>query len=138
MPPDTPEDILARAHAAVASLKEGYREHLRGDMETLRDAALRLEEAAEAGTEGADALQDLFATSHNMKGQAGTFGYELITEVSEILSEFLRARPPLDEATLERVRMLVDTLGTLVDQDIEGAGGALGQKLLDRLRQLAA
>lgn len=138
MPPEKPEDILARAHAAVASLKEGYREHLRSDMETLRDAALRLEEAAETGGSGEEAVQELFVTSHNIKGQAGTFGYELITEVSDILCELLREKPPLTEETLERVRMLVDTLGELVDQDIEGAGGALGQKLLERLRKIAA
>lgn len=132
------EDILARANEAVASLKEGYKDHLLRDMETLRDAAMRLEERAESSGDCAGALRELFITSHNMKGQAGTFGYTLVTDVSELLCEYLRAAPPANEATRRIVRVHVDALGMLVDHDIEGDGGEMGVEVVDRLRAVCA
>jgi chemotaxis protein histidine kinase CheA len=127
------DEILARAHAAVAALKEGYREQLVQDVETLRACLRELEAGA---PDGEHPLQELFVTSHNVKGQAGTFGYDLITSISELLCEFLRAKPALSDDVVLIVRAHVDALSLLVDHDVEGSGGALGTEVVEKLKRL--
>ena len=133
MSEDNADEILARAHAAVAALKEGYRAQLVQDIETLR-ACLHALEGEQTDAEAP--LQELFVTSHNVKGQAGTFGYDLITSISELLCEFLRAKPALSDEVVLIVRAHVDALSLLVDHDVEGNGGELGTEVVEKLKRL--
>ena len=133
MSEDNADEILARAHAAVAALKEGYRAQLVQDIETLR-ACLHALEGEQTDAEAP--LQELFVTSHNVKGQAGTFGYDLITSISELLCEFLRAKPALSDEVELIVRAHVDALSLLVDHDVEGNGGELGTEVVEKLKRL--
>ena len=75
---------------------------------------------------------------HNVKGQGAAFGYELMTRVGESLSSLLHATDVADERTTKLIVAHVATLRTLLDRDITGSGGELGNHLASKLESLVA
>ena len=128
------EALLARAEAALAELEASYPERLRADVAAIEAAARRLDE--DPGPAACDALYDLV---HDLKGQAGTFGYPLITEIGDHLCHYLRrcreagAAP---EGTV--VRLHVRALAAVAGEDLRGDGGETGRRLCAGLARIAA
>ena len=73
---------------------------------------------------------------HNIKGQGTSFGYPLMTRVGESCSTLLKAIEQPDAATLKLLAAHVQTLRTVLDKDIKGTGGELGETLSSRLEAL--
>lgn len=124
--------LLAKAEAAVEALKAGYREHLIA-------AGRRLTELRSAYAAGSDRLEiarDLYASGHDLKGQAATFGYELVTEVADLLCEILRPGELVEVAEADLVDTHLSVLLNLIDQDFQGNGGETGEAVLQHLRSL--
>lgn len=74
--------------------------------------------------------------THNVKGQGTSFGYPLITRVGESLSRLLKSVSDPDEAAIKLLTAHVSTLRTVLDQDIKGDGGDLGDSLACHLEAL--
>lgn len=130
--PKLDAELLAKAEAAVEALKEGYREHLIA-------AGQRLDELRSAYAAGPDRLEtarDLYACGHDLKGQAATFGYELVTEVADLLCNVLRPDELVQVSALNVVDKHIETLLKLIDQDFQGNGGETGQAVLQHLQSL--
>jgi chemotaxis protein histidine kinase CheA len=116
-------DALARAEAALAALAEGYLGWASADFQRLV-ASL---DALRAGAPGQ--LEPLFRIAHDMKGQAGTFGYPLITHVANSLCRLIEHAPgdfPLMEAH-------VDAIGQIIDRKLDGECGEDGRRILRSL-----
>ena len=75
---------------------------------------------------------------HNIKGQGAAFGYELMTRVGESLSRLLHAAEDADERTAKLLVAHVATLRTVLERDITGSGGDLGNHLASKLEALVA
>lgn len=75
---------------------------------------------------------------HNVKGQGAAFGYELMTRVGESLSKLLHAVEQADSRTAKLLVAHVATLRTVLDRDITGNGGELGNHLATKLETLVA
>jgi len=75
---------------------------------------------------------------HNIKGQGSSFGYPLMTRVGESCSKLLKAIEQPEAATLKLFAAHVQTLRTVLDKDIKGNGGELGETLAGRLEALVA
>jgi CheY-like chemotaxis protein len=78
--------------------------------------------------------------AHDVKGQAGSFGYALATDVAASLVRVLA--PVLDDFDRRRLRRAdlegllcahIDALKIVSSQRLKGDGGAIGQELLDEL-----
>ena len=81
---------------------------------------------------------------HFVKGQAGTFEYGLITEIAELGQHLLRAierdfdAAPKARHQLQRPLAVLAAAMTLVlENDIRGDGGEVGQRLLEKLRSVS-
>lgn len=130
--PKLDADLLAKAEAAVEALKEGYREHLVA-------AGNRLTELLSAyivGTDRLETARELFAAGHDLKGQAATFGYELITEVADLLCDVLRPDEEIEIVEVSLAEAHIQTLLKLIDQDFQGTGGETGEAIVQHLRSL--
>lgn len=135
---DGPEDAaafaraVASAQSAVGGLAEQYIGWVSADLARL--------EAAQALIRGADdgaAMRSAFEIAHVIKGQGGTFGYPLVTEVAGLLCRYLeraqsegRFDPGVAAAHLE-------ALTGLVEGRIAGDAGDRARDLLAILKSRA-
>ena len=93
-------------------------------------------EAAADGGRWPDCCAQMRQIVHNVKGQGSSFGYPLMTRVGESCSKLLKAVAQPDAATFKLLAAHVQTLRTVLDQDIKGNGGELGETLASRLEAL--
>lgn len=121
--------VLAQAEAAVAALSAEYRAWAEADLAKLRDTLAQLRRDPADTT----ALRRLYAVAHDMKGQAATFGYPLLTRIAQALCRFLEDQPALGAHQLDHLALLVEAAATVLERRLEGDGGAEGHALLSRL-----
>lgn len=125
--------VLDKAEALIASLRDDYLTWAAEDITRLEDALARFD----AGTDDVEtARQDLFRTAHDMKGQGGSFGYDLVTEVGDRLCRLLEAihGPPTPEQR-EAAALHVEAMRLVIAQRLEGDGGTSGAALVSGLER---
>jgi len=128
MPTLDPE-ALKRAEAALAAISHRYIEWAEADCARL-DAAWT---ACESGPDRDDrALRHLFQIAHDMKGQAATFDYPLVSALGNRLCREIEAAlaDGVDPARQSRLAALVAAIGRVVRDRLSGEGGAEGAALL--------
>lgn len=126
------ESMIARAEAAVEALRETYREQLVEDVATLGRIWSRIE------TEGASksTLDELHSIAHNIKGQGGSFGYDLVTDIGASFCDYLRGGLRTAPNELSIISMHIRMLKNVAENNITGDGGETGARLIEKLRQL--
>lgn len=124
-------DRLAQAQAAVDAMKDGYRGQLQNDVGELSS----FWSSIDVKTPEAGLMDQVFEVAHNLKGQAGSFGYDLVTSVAGSLCELLRDDRS-NPAKMKAVAQHVSVLGKIVEKDIVGDGGELGAKIQTALKNL--
>lgn len=112
-----------------------YREGAEHDVAELEALVARLQED---GADWADCGPRLREVVHNVKGQGSAFGYELMTRVGESLSKLIHATEAADTRTTKLLVAHVTTLRTVLERDITGSGGELGNHLASKLESLVA
>ncbi len=127
-------EALQKAEALIANLQGDYLEWATEDSEHLLRALAHLE----SGPDDKNAArEDLFRVAHDMKGQGGSFGYDLVTIVGDRLCRFLEnASNPMTDTQLKAVRLHVETMRLIITRRMEGDGGAAGAELISGLDQV--
>ena len=129
------KETLARAEEATTALRANYTEWARIDVNNTQ----ALLDAAKKGPEGRrEQLDLLYAAMHNIKGQGASFGYPLVTRVSQSLCRLLAPGRAIDDAGFKVAQAHLDALKLVLDQKIAGTGGEVGEKLAARLEGLTA
>lgn len=126
-------EAIAAAEQAIADLAKDYRQRLSEKVAELDHAFAALPTAD--GTRAA--IEGLFAMSHNIRGEGGSFGYPLATAVAESLCTVLEDRERIDATLLEAIQVHVDSLKLVAYVPIEGDGGAQGAELLAGLQKVS-
>lgn len=134
---------LARAEAAVADLAKSYVGWATADVDkcteylaTARAAEIHTALPAGAVDKRIIATQALYAVAHNIKGQGSSFGFPLMTRLGESLCVLTRGKRPFSDGELNLVGSHLDAMRLVLTQEIRGDGGALGDKLAQRLETL--
>ena len=126
---------LDRANAAIARLKQAYVSEWApaaiDEMYEALAAAMR----DRAGRQGQ--LERIYRLAHDMKGQGGTFGYELLTEMGEAMCRFTGERQDFSDGEFALVRAHIDAARRIVLEGLEGDGGEAGRELMSGLQALA-
>lgn len=113
------ERRINRAEAQVGAMKPQYAESMRGELARI-DSCIA---AVNAGGEGAEtARRDLEKLIHDLKGNAGSFGYDMVSAVAHCLHDYLRTVKSLDALALQLIRDHRDSLqvamtDTLAEKD---------------------
>lgn len=128
------EAMIAQAEAAVAALRDSYRATLAADIVSLEEIFARLH----SGAAPEDVLKDIHTVAHNIKGQGGSFGYDLVTSIGASLCDYIRTGERRDERALEIVRTHIKLLKLVSESDLFGDGGETGRRIVERLRVLTA
>lgn len=136
--PETFESIafgtaVANAQAAVAGLSEQYIGWVNDDLKRL-DAAI----AAIGDDKDAGKWRAVYDVAHDIKGQGSTFGYQLVTDIGQLLCRYVDEASKRKAVDLEIIAAHVAALRTVVDNRIQGQAGEIGAEILDALRSAAA
>ena len=125
---------IARVQARLDALAARYPDMALPEWERL--AAHWQQLRSGAGTAGDD--EGFRRIVHDFKGQGGSVGYMLITEIASSLGELQRQADLTGETARLAVDQHVAAIGTILRSRIGGDGGAQGQALMAGLRLLAA
>lgn len=124
----TLQQAIADADRAIERLSKDYGRHLADDM-----AALEKYMAAVKSAPTTANLKILFRLVHNMRGQAATFGFPLITEVGRSLCLYLLETETEAEVNVALIEQHVNALRVIYREKIEGHGDALSRQVVDAL-----
>lgn len=128
---------LERAEKVIASMTDSYLEWVQEDLKRLQAAYDRLTEAADEDARR-KVLDEVFQVAHDMKGQGGSFGYDLITAVGNELCRMIERVERPGPAVVDAVKVHVDTIRLVIQDRIKGDGGRQGQAMLDGIRKVGA
>ncbi len=130
---DSRADRLAQAEAAINELKGEYTQQLKADVAQLTTVFASIDRSNPTP----DVLEELFGISHNLKGQAGSFGYDLVTSIAASLCDLVRGvSGAMGARDLKAVEQHVVVLGRVVEKGVVGTGGETGEKIVQSLRDL--
>lgn len=136
LPTDDDDDIpdaVREAEAAVAALAANFTEWMRADLDSAHAA---LAEAKQSLPENAGPVRQIHEICHNIKGQGGSFGYDLITQVGESLCDYIHDAGSVSERKLKVVEAHLTAIKFILDRDIQGDGGPVGAQLQAKLQTL--
>ncbi len=105
--------MLAQAEAAVAALRDSYREQLLADVASLLEIWTGLED----GVAPSVIMSQIQSVAHNVKGQGGSFGYETADEINIVHAH-------------------IKILKMVSENDIAGTGGETGERIVAKLAAL--
>ena len=111
----------------VDAYREGYEQRIGGELEDID--ALFTEMML---TKRYDLRRILIAV-HEVRGEAGTFGYPLLSEIARSLCELL---PRIEQPTALQLEVLaahIKAMRTIVAHKIKEDGGALGKEVVTGL-----
>ena len=133
--PNEPYTGIARAEARIRLMADEY---LRYASEDVQKCVILSGRLRESGNQKPEDLQILFRILHDVKGQGGTFDYQLITSIAEIACNILRNKEVVSLEALVVVEQCSRAMQGILQRRITGCGGEAGKKLIERLVGLSA
>ena len=129
-------DAVRKAENAVAALAESFLEWIGDDISRARTA---LDAAGARAGDNPDELRAIFEVMHNVKGQGGSFGYGLLTDIAGSLCDYIRqGGGAADEKQLKVIAAHFIALDFVLEKNIQGDGGDIGVQLKAKLDKLIA
>ncbi len=122
--------VMKEAEQALEALREDYLTWIRQDTKALANAIAKLRDASGTGVGELDAV---YRIGQDIKGQGATFEFPLLTLIADSMCRLIG----MDVGPTERLKLIelhADALNIVVRDDIRGAGGAEGKKLIGMLR----
>ena len=129
------EDLLSEAEEALNEMAEDYPDWVMSVIDELFEVHRRCVDD-EVNRKGY--FERINSIAHDMKGQGGTFGYQLITDFAEGLYGFTSAGAGLSDDHVEIIKAHIDAMRVVIRERIEGNGGDIGGELKKGLEQSVA
>ena len=127
-------DTLRKAESAAKKVqdKTDYTGHAQSNLTRLMAAYDRAQ-----GDERAEALHDMFEIAHDMRGEGGSFGFPLVTQIGDILCKYLTALKSPEALEPPIVKLHIDALKAVINQRLRGEGDDTAKQVVDGLAQIA-
>ena len=90
-------------------------------------------DAKSGATRGEDAIRAMLYPAMQLKAQGAMFHYPLISQIGEILVNFLETVPDVDKDVMDIVVHHKFAINAVLGSQIKGDGGKLGRELRDAL-----
>ena len=107
-----------------------FRPQARAIIDTLQQAYNAAQDGSRAGT---DAIEAMIHPAMQLKAQSGRFKYNLLSEICNILVNFLETAEKADRNALSIVHVHLLTIRAIINRSMTGDGGAVGKELRDAL-----
>lgn len=119
--------------AVIDNLSEDFINRLPEDLERIENALKALEQNPEDSAR----ISILFRHVHDLKGQAGTFDYDLISVIGNDLCRFVERPLEWTPRRLQVVRYHVEAMKHVAKHQITGHGGEHGRNMVDTLHSMS-
>ncbi|WP_281685016.1 Hpt domain-containing protein [Thalassobaculum salexigens] len=128
-----PANLIRRADKQVQKLSGEFEEIFAATIPALGEAmeAVRKSDGADK-----DALGQVRRMLHDLRGQAGTFGYPLVSQVGDSACKFIDLSDQIGTPETEVLGMHIDALKAISQAKIKGDGGPVGAELRGGLRKV--
>jgi chemotaxis protein histidine kinase CheA len=124
------EKRFAEAEAQVAVVAAGFAEWVAQDLAVAQAEVDKLEK----GDGDQQSVRTIFRIVHDIKGQGGTFGYNLATTIAAPLCDFIRSATQLPTAAqLGVIKGHLMALDVVIRKNIKGDGDDMLQGLVEKL-----
>ena len=135
---------LARAEQVIAGMAGDYLEWAEDDLVDLEEVLEKLR-AAEQNDRGA-LIERVFRISHDIKGQGGSFGYDMMTRIGGRLCDFVEnlekagakeiGAKEIGAKEIQVIQLHFDAMKLVIVNRMAGDGGEGAQKLFDDLKKV--
>ena len=131
----TDSEILAdKAAQVLADLTDDYLVQVRKDIQIMY-TALDKAEMGDPQKRGELLMDAFFVKMHDLKGQGATFGYPLLTDIGTFVCNYLRNRKGISLLDLTFLKQCVTDADTIVQKNLTGDGGSIGEEIRKRLTE---
>ncbi len=125
---------LERAEEAIAGMADQYLDWVQDDLKRI-DAAFKI--LAAATGERKEEIDGVFQVAHDMKGQGGSFGYDLVTAIGNQLCRLIEKLDTYGDPEVNAIRVHIDDMKLVIGQKMKGDGGKAGDQILLGLEKVA-
>ncbi len=126
---------LEKAEAVIADMGGSYLEWVEEDLVKISRILDDLKAAKDGGK---DLLDSMFQVAHDIKGQGGSFGYQLMTILGHDLCRLIEKMDSAGPGEIDVIELYIGTMKLVVSQHMQGEGGEPGKQLLAGLDQVLA
>lgn len=126
------EEALAAAQEQFEKMAEDYPDWVQSVLTRLHEQHSRCVDTPELRHQCFKRLNEI---AHDMKGQGGTFGFNLISSFAVSLYDFTKPRDSYNDAVVELVKAHVDAMKAVIAGRIRGDGGEIGTELTQSLHK---
>jgi len=124
------EAALERAEQVISNLSVSYVDWAREDLGKIQTAFDELKST----NGGAGPLNAVFQISHDIKGQGGSFEYDLMTIIGNMLCRYIEGlEGEASPQAIEVIGLHIQALQAVISQKLKGDGGAVGEQLMSGL-----
>lgn len=123
---------LARAEQVIQDLGQDYLNWVEKDLGRLIAAF----EALQTSSDPKAALQDLFQVAHDIKGQGGSFGYELMTRLGNHLCRLVDSIDTVGPQEQAAIQLHIDAMRNVIHERRKGTGDEADLAVVQGLDQL--
>lgn len=118
---------IERAESIIADMAENYLDWVEEDLVRISDAQKKLKADPDNPKE---AMESIFQVAHDMKGQGGSFGYDLMTILGNDLCRFIETKDSVNGTDIEVIDLYINTMQIVITKRMNGDGGEEGKKVL--------
>ncbi len=126
-------EALKKAEEAIASMADSYLDSVADDLRNIDEAFEKLEAAT---GDRKEELMGVFQTALILKGEGGSFGYDLMTTIGNELCRLIEKLDKAGPKEVEAIKLHIDSMKLVIGNDIKGDGGDTGEKMLAGLQQV--
>ncbi len=126
-------EAIEKAEEAIASMADSYLDTVADDLRKIDEAFKKLEAAT---GDRKEELMGVFQTALVLKGQGGSFGYDLMTTIGNELCRLIEKLDKAGPKEVEAIKLHIDSMKLVIGNDIKGDGGDTGEKMLTGLQQV--
>ncbi|MBT5014215.1 MAG: hypothetical protein HOL37_01910 [Rhodospirillaceae bacterium] len=128
----SPNIALKKANNVLEEMAKDYVNWVQEDIKRLESTYQDLCEDPKSK----DAITALYRVSYAMKGQGGTFGYDLVTFILNNLCRYLEEREEFNEGQLELIELHIESVRMVITHELTGKGGEMGKQVIMGLKQM--
>ena len=111
----------------------GYLDSVAEDIRKIDEAFKKLEAAT---GDRKEELMGVFQTALVLKGEGGSFGYDLMTTIGNELCRLIEKLDKAGPKEVEAIKLHIDSMKLVISNDIKGDGGDTGKEMLAGLQQV--
>jgi hypothetical protein len=126
---------IERAESVIANMADDYLDWVEDDLVRIAKAQKELKANRDKSEEY---LDKVFQVAHDMKGQGGSFGYDLMTILGNDLCRFIEGKKTASDVDIEVIDLYISTMQIVISKRMSGDGGAAGNQVLTGLAAVVA